>query len=158
LLSAVNRKLAQVRRRAPRSRGLWSTPPRDAENYRLHEIFIKTPHFRNYASVNGWEERREELLEHLHRRVFGALPPTSGVPQARSIGRVGGGAFEGLEITTEAGIQVRALIGKPKEQVAVQTSPNMAKLLLMALKTAADATERQVRGEASVAVSLTPRD
>ncbi len=117
LMGAVDRKLDMSYEDAPPAdlAVFGGTPPRDAENYRLHEIFIKTPPFRNYASVIGWEIRRKELLERLRRGVFAAFPPIVGVPQAESIGRVAGSGFEELRITTEAGIHVRAFVERTKE-------------------------------------------
>jgi len=58
-----------------------SGPPEDAQNYRLQETFIPTPPFQTYASKSEWEKHRQELIEVLGTKVFGAFPLTQNLPK-----------------------------------------------------------------------------
>ncbi len=85
------------------------SPPEDALNYRVHELFIPAPPEPRFQSAEQWERRRTELLATLRERVFGAFPV-----DARALTVLPGrdsaeGGFESIEILAESGVRVRTL-------------------------------------------------
>ncbi|HUV14813.1 MAG TPA: acetylxylan esterase [Acidobacteriota bacterium] len=89
-------------------------PPEDAQNFRLHETFIPTPPFQTYASKVEWEKHRQELIDVLRNKVFGAFPLTQDLPEIRRETDPEG-YFEELTFETEPGVRIRALLHEPPE-------------------------------------------
>jgi cephalosporin-C deacetylase-like acetyl esterase len=92
-------------------------PPEDAQNFRLHETFIRTPPFRTYASEAEWQRHRQGLIELLRSRVFGAFPLTQGMPEVRGR-RAAEDYFKEISFESEPGVQIRALLHTPSEAEA----------------------------------------
>jgi hypothetical protein len=86
-------------------------PPTDAQNYRVHETFTTRPPSPVFRNLAGWESRRRELLEQLQTKVFAALRLQELKPRKRVLGKEEG--FETLELSSDAGVPVRALLRKP---------------------------------------------
>lgn len=87
-------------------------PPADAQNYRIHEVFTARTPSPDFSNLSQWEVRSKELLGLLRSKVFKALPEKPGAWQVRPTGRKLE-SFEELEITSESGVPLRALIRKP---------------------------------------------
>jgi dienelactone hydrolase len=90
-------------------------PPADAQNYRVHEIFLKTPEMRRYSSRPEWERRRGELLEALRKKVFGAFPAERAPVSARTLVEGSGRFFEEAALESEPGVEIRLLVSKPEK-------------------------------------------
>ena len=86
-------------------------PPADAQNFRVHETFTTRPPSPVFRSLARWESRRGELLDQLRTKVFAALRLQDLKPEKRVLGKQDG--FEALELSSEAGVPVRALLRKP---------------------------------------------
>ena len=86
-------------------------PPADAQNFRVHETFTTRPPSPAFRSLARWESRRGELLDQLRTKVFAALRLQDLKPEKRVLGKQDG--FEALELSSEAGVPVRALLRKP---------------------------------------------
>lgn len=52
----------------------FSEPPANARNLSIHRDFLQVPSRSKVGSRSSWEERREELLEHLRAEVFRWFP------------------------------------------------------------------------------------
>ncbi len=89
-------------------------PPEDAQNFRLHETFIPTPAFQTFASEVEWEKHRQELIELLRSKVFGAFPLAQDLPEIHR-GPDTEGYFEEITFESEPGVQIRALLHEPAE-------------------------------------------
>jgi len=86
-------------------------PPVDAQNFRVHETFTTRPPSPMFGSLPRWESRRRQLLGELRTKVFAALRLQDLKPQRRVLGKEEG--FEALELSSDAGVPVRALLRKP---------------------------------------------
>jgi cephalosporin-C deacetylase-like acetyl esterase len=91
-------------------------PPADAQNYRVHEIFLKTPGLGHYGSREEWERRRSKLLESLRTKVFGALPPLRAPVSVRAQPPRQGQSFEELTMESEPGVEIRLLVSRPEQR------------------------------------------
>lgn len=89
-------------------------PPADAANHRVHETFLPTPAFRRYRRLPDWEKRRAELMRALRERVFAAVP-AEGPLDIREGAREGDSYFRELRFLSEPGVEIRALVNRPKE-------------------------------------------
>lgn len=87
-------------------------PPADAENFRVHDTFLKTPPFRRFSTLDEWEQRRRQLLDVLKRSVFGGFPQTAG---AVEVHRTKVEGSEQLSFESEPGVEIRALLRRPEE-------------------------------------------
>lgn len=99
LLNTPNRKLDMAYQNAP-PESLAVFPdgaPKDALNYRVHEILIRTPPYQ--------PARKKELLTQLRDKTFDAFPKGPGVPVTRRIG-------DELELESEQGVPVRLIVKK----------------------------------------------
>jgi cephalosporin-C deacetylase-like acetyl esterase len=90
-----------------------SGPPADAQNYRVHETFLKTPPFRRFATLAEWQTRRRQLEEALRGKVFHAFPKQPAAPEVRRPPRNKGDYFEELKFDSEPGVEIRCLLRKP---------------------------------------------
>jgi hypothetical protein len=88
--------------------------PRDALNYRAHELFIPPPPEPRFSTLAEWELRRGELRDKLQRLVFGAFPVDAD-PEVREGEGMGPGRLEPFVIRTEEGIEVDAGYRPAKE-------------------------------------------
>lgn len=93
-------------------------PPADAQNYRVHEVFLKTPEMGRYSSRREWERRRETLLETLRTKVFGAFPAERPPVNVRAQAERRGRFFEELTIESEPGVEIRLLVSRPEKSEA----------------------------------------
>jgi hypothetical protein len=95
LLQTPNRKLdMSYQDAAPESLAVFPAgPPKDALNYRVHELFIPT--------------RKNGLLVQLREKAFAAFPKGTGVPLVRRAGNE-------FELESEQGVPVRLLVQKSK--------------------------------------------
>lgn len=49
-------------------------PPKDAQNFRVHETFVARPAMKKFSDLQSWKRRRGELLASLGNHVFATLP------------------------------------------------------------------------------------
>lgn len=89
-------------------------PPADAENHRVHETFLPTPAFRRYRRLPDWEKRRAGLMRALRERVFAAMW-AEGPLDIREGAREGDSYFRELRFVSEPGVEIQALVNRPKE-------------------------------------------
>jgi len=87
-------------------------PPADAQNYRVHEVFLPTPEFRPYASLEAWKERREQLLKLLRTRVFRNLPQQGPPLRAREEKRAGRRMAD-VYFQSEPDLELHGLVYRP---------------------------------------------
>jgi cephalosporin-C deacetylase-like acetyl esterase len=89
--------------------------PADALNYRVHELFLRTPPFRKFASLAQWEKRRTQILSRLRERVFRAFPAQPAPVRVISRTRAQGAQFEEIEFAPDEGVTVRGLLNAPSK-------------------------------------------
>ena len=54
------------------------SPPKDAQNYRVHRMLIPDPQPRSFATKQAWEARREELQKVVSQAIAVSLVPGGG--------------------------------------------------------------------------------
>jgi cephalosporin-C deacetylase-like acetyl esterase len=114
LLSTSDRKLDMAYENAP-GPSLAVFPdgaPKEAGNYRIQDEFLKAPSMATYSTTAAWEKRKSDLYQALRTEVFPTFPRDQVKPVVRRAGKQQG--FEELEIETEPGVHIRALIRKPE--------------------------------------------
>ena len=90
-------------------------PPPDAQNYRVHEIFLRTPEFGKFRSRQEWELRRQRLEQLLRTKVFGAFPSERGPVKIQPQPVRQGQFFQEMTAESEPGVQIRLLVAKPEK-------------------------------------------
>ena len=90
-----------------------SGPPADAENFRVHETFLKTPPFGRFATLDEWTQRRRQLLDLLKSKVFGAFPQKAGALEVRI---EKGEDFDQVSFDSEPGVEIRGLLRSPSKR------------------------------------------
>jgi cephalosporin-C deacetylase-like acetyl esterase len=129
-------------------------PPADALNYRIHEDFTAAPEAPRVATLKEWEQYRNQMLEALRSKVFGAFPSVFEAPQIRV-----GKEIDGLQevfFSTQPEVEIRGLWSRPSKSDSL-----LPGLLYIASKgedpAAIRKTLHNARNEKAVAFIVYPR-
>ena len=87
-------------------------PPRQALNFRVHELLTANPSIEMPKTASAWAARRQVLIEKLNRRVFRAFPASAPNSEPPTLGRENAG-FREWTLVSEPGLRVRGLIRNP---------------------------------------------
>jgi cephalosporin-C deacetylase-like acetyl esterase len=91
-------------------------PPADARNERVWEYFTTRPPSPAYATLDGWNSRRGDIISALQQKVFRAMTPTldhlrlEAVVPRRTAGR-----FTEMTLASDQTVPVRVLLRKPSK-------------------------------------------
>ena len=85
-------------------------PPEDAQNYRVHELFIPPPKPLEWTSMAEWTSRREERLGALRESVLHSIPFDADAPPTRPGTLVPPGEFEPIAFDYGGQVPVEALL------------------------------------------------
>jgi hypothetical protein len=116
LLKAPHRKLDMAYENAPEA-DLAVFPngaPKDALDYAVQDTFNATVPFASFKTLDDWEKRRSALLESLRKEVFPTFPRDNPKPRVRRLGKLEPVGYEELEIESDPGVHIRALLTKPR--------------------------------------------
>ena len=86
------------------------SPPSDALNYRVHEIFIETPGFPVPDNLAAWKEQRSDLLRSLRKEAFGAFPLATAPLAIESFPEASPWRPAKVSIESEPGVNIEALL------------------------------------------------
>lgn len=131
-------------------------PPADAENFRVHETFLKTPPFGNYQTLEDWEEHRGKLLKQLRERVFQNFPSEASPLEISIQPKEEREYFSKVRFNSEPGIGVQGLLNRPE-----RSEEKLPALLYIATEgedsRAIELMLRHARGEETVRLAVYPR-
>ena len=92
------------------------SPPKDAQNYRVHRMLIPDPQPRSFATKQAWEARREELQKVVSKQsLFRSFPAAHSALNVRPGLIEAPSGFESLQFESEAGVPIQALYRKAAE-------------------------------------------
>jgi hypothetical protein len=91
-------------------------PPLAAENFRIHETFIKTPEFQCYEDLSGWQRHREELINALRQDVFIDEFVGSGETGYRLVNNEVEDDFLRVQFASRDGVVIQGLLERPEDQ------------------------------------------
>jgi len=90
-------------------------PPKDAQNYRVHEFFTAGSPPRNYTTQAEWSQRRSDLMTRLRENVFRAFPETASPPELRPGAREDFERLASLQFDSEPGLSVETMFRAAEE-------------------------------------------
>ncbi|MGH9855976.1 MAG: acetylxylan esterase, partial [Blastocatellia bacterium] len=96
-------------------------PPRDAINYRIHNLFTSPVRLPQLSTVAKQKQRRAELIAQLKEKVFRWFPRERIPFETKVSSNRGGWAasyadYKEVEFTSETGVRIRAQLLRPKGQ------------------------------------------
>ena len=92
------------------------SPPKDAQNYRVHRMLIPDPQPRSFATKQAWEARREELQKVVSKQsLFRSFPAADSALNVRPGLIEAPAGFESLQFESEPGVPIQVLYRKAAE-------------------------------------------
>lgn len=91
------------------------TPPKDAQNPRVHEFFTAGSPPRTYTTEAEWSHRRLDLMTRLRENVFRAFPEAASSPELRPGAREDFERLVSLQFDSEPGLSVETMFRAAEE-------------------------------------------
>lgn len=92
------------------------SPPKDAQNYRVHRVLIPDPQPRSFATKQDWEAHREELLKVLSKQsLFRSFPKADSALNIRAGLIEAPSGFESLQFESEPTVPIQVLYRRAEE-------------------------------------------